>query len=370
MKPENLRTRRELIKGNEAAVKAAILAGCRAYFGYPITPASEIAQAAAKFLPLAGGTFIQAESEIASINMCYGAASAGVRCMTASSGPGISLKQEGLSYAAGAELPIVFVDIMRGGPGLGNIAPEQADYNQIVKGGGHGSYHLIVLAPNSAQEMCDFTFSAFEIADRYRNPVCVLADGFIGQMMEPVAFPEPRFPTEEKTWAVRGDAETVSNFVTSIHLEPEALERHVRKLQAKYDSVAAKETRWEGYGLEDAEYVLVGYGIVSRILRTVVERARSRGVKAGLFRPITLWPFPSAALDELAPRVKGLLAVELSTGQMVDDVRLAVGRQVPVRLYSRVGGMVTSAEEVLAHLMEWVTEAQHEGAREAAQLLP
>lgn len=370
MTPVDLRTQRELIKGNEAAVKAAVLAGCRAYFGYPITPASEIAHAAADYLPLVGGTFIQAESEIASINMCYGAAAAGVRCMTASSSPGISLKQEGLSYGAAAELPIVFVDIMRGGPGLGNIAPEQSDYNQMVKGGGHGCYHLIVLAPNSAQEMCDHTFLAFDLADRYRTPVCVLADGFIGQMMEPVAFPQPRFPKDEKPWAVRGDVETIKNFITSIHLQPEDLERHVRKLEAKFGEVATNETRWEGYRLEDAEYVLVGYGIVSRILRTVVDRARAQGHRVGLFRPITVWPFPSAALDKMAPRLRGFLVVELSTGQLVDDVRLAIGRQVPVRLYSRVGGMVTTTEEVLAHLTEWVTEAQHEGAREAAQLLP
>jgi len=370
MAPDGLRTQRELIKGNEAAVKAAVLAGCRAYFGYPITPASEIVHAAADYLPLVGGTFIQAESEIASINMCYGAAAAGVRCMTASSSPGISLKQEGISYAAGAELPIVLVDIMRGGPGLGNIAPEQSDYNQMVKGGGHGCYRIIVLAPNSAQEMCDHTFEAFDLADKYRTPVCVLADGFIGQMMEPVAFPHPRFPTEEKSWAVRGDLESIKNFVTSIHLEPEALERHVRHLEAKYAKIAENETRWEGYRLEDAEYVLVGYGVVSRILRTVVERARADGHKVGMFRPITLWPFPSDVLDKLAARVRGFLVVELSTGQMVDDVKLAVGRQKPVRFYSRVGGMVTSSEEVLAQVMDWVTEAQHEGAREAAQLLP
>jgi pyruvate/2-oxoacid:ferredoxin oxidoreductase alpha subunit len=347
------RMERELIKGNEAAVKGAVLAGCRAYFGYPITPASEIAHAAAEYLPLAGGTFLQAESEIASINMCFGAAAAGIRCMTASSSPGMSLKQEGISYAAGAELPIVIVDIMRGGPGLGNIAPEQSDYNQIVKGGGHGCYHLIVLAPNSAQEMCDLTILAFDLADAYRNPVVVAADGFIGQMMEPVAFPAPRFPTEVKDWAVRGDAASAPNLVSSIHLEPEQLERHVRHLEAKYDDVARKETRWEEYQTEDADLVLIGYGIVSRILRTAVDLARAQGLKVGLLRPITLWPFPSARLDEMAKRVKAFLVTELSTGMLVDDVRLAVGRRTPVMLYTRVGGMVTTAEDVLQKIQEW-----------------
>jgi pyruvate/2-oxoacid:ferredoxin oxidoreductase alpha subunit len=370
MTPDKLRTERELIKGNEAAVKAAVLAGCRSFFGYPITPASEIAHAAADYLPLVGGTFLQAESEIGAINMCYGAAASGVRCMTASSSPGISLKQEGISYAAGAELPIVIVDIMRGGPGLGNIAPEQSDYNQMVKGGGHGNYHLIVLAPNSAQEMCDLTFQAFDIADRYRCPVCILADGFIGQMMEPVAFPAPAFPKSEKDWAVRGDAETTKNFVTSIDLEPEALEKHILHLESKYAEAARNELRWEEYRLDDAEYVLIGYGIVSRILRTVVEKARAEGQRVGMLRPISLWPFPSAVIEGLTRRVKGFLVVELSNGQMVDDVRLAVGRQVPVHLYTRCGGMVMTTKEVFDKVQEWVAEAQNEGAREAAQLLP
>ena len=278
----------QLIKGNEAVVKAALLAGCRAYFGYPITPASEIAESAAEYFPKLGGTFLQAESEIASINMIYGAASAGVRAMTASSSPGISLMQEGISYMAGAELPGVIIDIMRGGPGLGNIAPEQGDYFQIVKGGGHGNYRVIVLAPNSAQEMCDLTLLAFELADKYRNPAVVLADGFIGQMMEPVNFPDPISTLPEKSWAVQGTPESRDNLITSIELVPEELEAHVRHLQMKYETIANREARYEGYRLDDAQLVTIGYGIVSRLLRTAVDMAREQGIPAGLFRPITL----------------------------------------------------------------------------------
>src|SRR5690242_13812976 len=279
-----------LIKGNEAVVKSAILAGCRAFYGYPITPASEITEAAALYLPQAGGTFLQAESEVAAINMLYGAASAGVRCMTASSGPGMSLMQEGISYLAGAELPCVIADIMRGGPGLGNIAPEQGDYHQVVKGGGHGNYRTIVLAPDSVQEMADLTALAFELADRYRNPVVVLADGYIGQMMEPVKFQAQAIEAPPPDWAVLGNAETRRNLVTSIYLEPDALEAHVRKLEAKYRLAEQRETRSEHWRTEDAEIVLVGYGIVARVLKAVVEQARSRGLPVGMLRPITLYP--------------------------------------------------------------------------------
>ena len=249
---------KQLIKGNEAIVKAAILAGCRAFYGYPITPASEIAEAAALYLPQAGGTFLQAESEVAAINMLYGAASAGVRAMTASSGPGISLMQEGVSYLAGAELPCVIADITRGGPGLGNIAPEQGDYIQVVKGGGHGNYRSLVLAPDSVQEMADLTALAFELADEYRNPVFVLADGFIGQMMEPVEFAATRRRAPPPDWAVRGDAETRKNLITSIYLEPDELERHVRKLAAKYARAEREVVRYEAVATEDADIVLVG----------------------------------------------------------------------------------------------------------------
>lgn len=343
--------RKQLIKGNDAVVKAALLAGCRAYFGYPITPASEIAESAAKYFPKVGGTFLQAESEVASINMLYGAASAGVRAMTASSSPGISLMQEGISYMAGAELPGVIVDIVRGGPGLGNIAPEQADYFQIVKGGGHGNYRLLVLAPNSGQEMCDLTMLAFELADRYRNPVIVMADGFIGQMMEPVNFPAPVAVQPEKKWAVQATPESRGNLISSIHLQPEDLETHVCHLFLKYDQIETEEVRSEGYFLEDARIITVGYGIVARLLRTAVEQARARGIPAGLLRPITLWPFPGKKIAALTEQAEVFLACELSTGQMVEDVRLAVNGRVPVKFYGRYGGMVPTAEELLQQIV-------------------
>jgi len=342
---------KQLIKGNEAVVKGAILAGCRFFFGYPITPASEIAESAAYYMPIVGGVFLQAESEIASINMVYGAAGCGVRTMTASSSPGISLKMEGISYCAGAELPLVLVDITRGGPGLGNIAPEQSDYNQIVKGGGHGNYRLIVLAPNSAQEMSDLTMLCFELADIYRTPVVLLADGFIGQMMEPVEFPEAVTRLPEKPWAVHGDQLDEERLITSIQLEPELLEKHNTHLQEKYALIEAKEIRYEDYQIEDADFVFIGYGVVSRILQTVVDDLRSQGHKVGMIRPITLWPFPKQHLLTVADRSKGFLVVELSNGQMVDDVRLAVQHKVPVHLYNRMGGIVPSTEELIAHFL-------------------
>jgi len=340
--------RKQLIKGNEAIVKAAVLAGCRAYYGYPITPASEIAEAAALYLPQAGGIFLQAESEVAAINMLYGAASAGVRAMSASSGPGISLMQEGLSYIAGSELPCVVANIMRGGPGLGNIAPEQGDYNQIVKGGGHGNYRTLVLAPDSVQEMADLTTLAFDLADEYRNPVVVLADGYTGQMMEPVEFAPRAFVPPPPEWTVRGTAETRHNLICSIYLEPDLMERHVRKLEAKYQRAEREAVRAECWRTEDAEIVLVGYGIMGRVLKAVVEMARARGMAVGLLRPITLFPFPVAQIRELSRRAKAFAVVELSTGQLVDDVRLALEGRRPVEFYSRVGGNVPSAEEVLA----------------------
>ncbi|MEA3288280.1 MAG: 3-methyl-2-oxobutanoate dehydrogenase subunit VorB [Candidatus Marinimicrobia bacterium] len=340
---------KQFVKGNEAIVKGAILAGCRAYYGYPITPASEIAHAAALYMPMVGGTFLQAESEIAAINMVYGAAGTGIRAMTASSSPGFSLKQEGLSYLAGAELPCVVVDITRGGPGLGNIAPEQADYHQVVKGGGHGNYKNIVVAPNSAQEMCDLTMLAFELADKYRNPAVVLADGFIGQMMEPVDFPEPVTEFAEKTWAVRGVNRDRMNLVSSIELDPDDLERHNQKLQRKYEIIASNDTRYEEYLLDDAEYVVVGYGIVSRLVHTAINQLRDEGVKVGLLRPITLMPYPTERLAELAAldQVKAFSVIELSNGQMVDDVRLAVNGTKPVEFYGRMGGNVPSIKELV-----------------------
>jgi pyruvate/2-oxoacid:ferredoxin oxidoreductase alpha subunit len=340
--------RRQLIKGNEAIVKAAILGGCRAFYGYPITPASEIAEAAALYMPHAGGVFIQAESEISAINMIYGAAAAGVRAMTASSGPGISLMQEGFSYLAGAELPCVVADIVRGGPGLGNIAPEQSDYHQVVKCGGHGNYRTLVVAPDSVKEMCDLTLLAFDLADRYRNPAVVLADGYIGQMMEPVVFPEHAVLPQAPAYAVTGTAETRPNLISSIYLEPDELEAHVRNLEAKYRRAEQEAVRFEARHTEDADLVLIGYGIVARVLKSVVEAGRSLGLHLGLLRPITLYPFPAAQIRELATHVSAFAVVELSTGQLVDDVRLALEGRRPVEFYGRVGGNVPSAEEVLS----------------------
>jgi pyruvate/2-oxoacid:ferredoxin oxidoreductase alpha subunit len=340
----------QLTKGNDAIMKAAILAGCRAYYGYPITPASEIAEAAALYMPQVGGIFVQAESEVGAANMLFGAASAGVRAMSASSGPGISLMQEGFSYLSGAELPCVVADIMRAGPGLGNIFPEQGDYNQIVKGGGHGNYRTLVLAPDSVQEMADLTTLAFDLADEYRNPVVLLADAFIGQMMEPVQFADPLSPPPTPSWAVNGTAETRPNLITSIYLEADLMERHVRKLEAKYQRAEREVVRAECWHTEDAEVVLVGYGIVGRVLKAVVEMGRARGLALGLLRPITLYPFPVEPIRELSRRAKAFLVVEMSNGQLRDDVRLALEGRRPVEFYNRMGGNVPSAEEVLAYI--------------------
>ncbi len=345
---------RQLCKGNVAVVKGAVLAGCRAYYGYPITPASEIAEYAALFIPQVGGTFVQAESEVASINMVYGASSTGQRVMTASSGPGLSLMQEGISYLCGSELPCVIVDVVRGGPGLGNIAPEQSDYFAMVKGGGHGNYHNLVLAPASVQEMADLTMLAFDLADRYRNPVIVLTDGFIGQMIEPIELDVREVKPPDKPWAVKGTPETQPNCITSIYLEPDELEQHERRLEEKYKLAQLLEARYETYQADDAEILLVGYGIVSRVLRSAVDEARAQGLRAGLFRPITLWPFASKALAEAAEGCKKVLCVELSTGQMVEDVKLALNGKVPVELHSRVGGNVPSIEEIHARMLELV----------------
>jgi pyruvate/2-oxoacid:ferredoxin oxidoreductase alpha subunit len=348
------------LKGNEAVISGAILAGCKAYYGYPITPASEIAETAAKYFPLVGGTFLQAESEIGAINMCYGAASTGQRVMTASSGPGLSLKQEGISYAAGSELPIVIVDIMRGGPGLGNIAPEQSDYNQMVKGGGHGNYKLIVLAPNCVQEMCDLAILAFELADKYRNPVAILTDGFIGQMMEPVELPKPVENIPTKNWKVGGNAETKKNLISSIYLDYDELEEHNIKLQTKYLKVEESEVRFEEIHTEDAEIILIGYGIVSRILQSVIEEARAEGIKAGLLRPISLFPFPKKKINQLANKAKLFFVCEMSNGQMVDDVRLALNGKKPVKFYGRMGGVVPTTQEILNKLRVLDASLQNE----------
>jgi pyruvate/2-oxoacid:ferredoxin oxidoreductase alpha subunit len=351
---------RQLCKGNVALVKGAILAGCRSFYGYPITPASEIAEAAALYIPQVGGTFLQAESEVAAINMVYGAAASGARVMTASSGPGVSLMQEGISYLAGAELPCVIVDIVRGGPGLGNIAPEQSDYFAIVKGGGHGNYRNLVLAPASVQEMADLTVLAFELADKYRNPAIVLADGFIGQMMEPLDLEYREIIPPEKPWAVKGTEATRKNLVSSIFLEPDDLEDHQRHLESKYRQIQKHETRWELYDAEDVDILLVGYGITSRICRSAVERARSQGQRVGLFRPISLWPFPAEALARVAATVQKVLVVELSNGQMVEDVRLALDGKVPVEFYGRSGGNVPSAEEIHAEVLARISRVHAE----------
>jgi len=337
------------MKGNDAIVVGALQAGCRAYYGYPITPASEIAHAAAMHFPALGGTFIQAESEIAAINMVYGTAGMGIRTMTASSSPGFSLKQEGMSYIAGAELPCVVVNVVRAGPGLGNIAPEQADYFQVTKGGGHGNYRLITLAPNCAQEMCDLTMLGFDLADKYRTPACLMADGFTGQMMEPVNVPRAKeIPYDHTEWAVAGTPETSKNLISSIYIESEDLERHNLKLDAKYKEITANEVRYEEYLTEDADLIIVAFGIVSRIVYTTIDQARAAGKKVGMIRPITLWPYPSEIIAKHAERDVQFLSVELSTGQMVEDVKLAVNGKVPVHFYGRCGGMVPSGDELLA----------------------
>jgi len=338
--------------GNSAVIVGALYAGCDCFFGYPITPASEILQEASKFFPLVGRKFVQAESEEAAINMVYGAATAGHRVLAASSGPGMSLKQEGITYIAGAQLPCVIVDICRAGPGLGNIGPEQSDYNQACKGGGHGCYHNIVLAPASVQEMCDFTRKGFELAFKYRNPVVILADGVLGHMVEPLQFPQEAIEhTIDTTWAVAGRAETRGNLVTSISLDFGDLEKHNLMLQEKYRQVEENEVLWDGYRLEDADVVLVSYGISSRIARSAVDRARKEGIRAGLFRPITLYPFPMGEIAKLADRGCKFISVEMSNGQMRDDIRLASGCR-PVELVCRYGGNLINIDEIMEKIRE------------------
>ena len=339
-------TRKLLLKGNDASVYGALLAGCECFFGYPITPASEIANTSAEFFPKLNRTFLQAESEIAAINMVFGASAAGHRAMTASSGLGISLKQEGISYIATCELPAVIIDIMRGGPGLGNIGPEQSDYNQVVKGGGHGSYKCIVLAPNSPQEMCDVTFEAFELADRYRTPVYVLTDGVIGQMLESVSLPDPIGKKTVPDWALAGTAETRRNMITSIYLDYDDLEAVNLRLQEKYAEIIKNEQQSETHMTDDAKLIMVGYGIISRIMHSAVDALRHKGLKVGMIRPKTLFPFPVDALRRLAGTADSFLCVEMSNGQMIDDVKLAIECSKPVNLLNRMGGNVPSIEEI------------------------
>jgi 2-oxoglutarate/2-oxoacid ferredoxin oxidoreductase subunit alpha len=355
----------KLMKGNEAIAEAAIRAGVDAYFGYPITPQSEVIEylMAEKPYERTGMVVLQAESEVAAINMVYGAAATGKRAMTSSSSPGISLKMEGISYMAGAELPGVILNVVRGGPGLGTIQPSQADYFQATKGGGHGDYRLLVLAPSSVQEMADFVSLAFQLTFKYRNPVMILSDGVIGQMMEKVELPDqqPRRTDAEVIaecpWATTGKPTTRErNIITSLDLDPSKQERHNHDLQAKYRKIQENEVRFETFNTEDAEYLYVAYGSSARIAQKSMEIARAKGIKAGLLRLITLYPFPSAEVARLAKQVKAMLAVEMSAGQMVEDVRLAVAGKVPVEHYGRMGGMIPSPEDVVTALEKLIGE--------------
>lgn len=341
-----------LMKGNEAIGEAAVVAGCRHYFGYPITPQSELIEYMAKRLPQVNGVFVQAESEISAINMVYGAAAAGARVMTSSSSPGISLKQEGISYIAGSQLPCVIVNVMRGGPGLGSIQPGQADYFQATKGGGHGDYRNIVLAPNSVQEMADITIEAFDLADKWRNAVMILGDGALGQMMEPVEFTESNLKPAEKPWAARGRlGRGKPNIVNSLYLQPDLMEKHNHVLQEKYALIQKEETRWENLLTEDAEIIVVAYGITSRIAITAINNARKNGIRVGMLRPISLWPFPSQAISTLADQAQSFIVFEMSAGQMVEDVRLAVNGKRQVYFHGRTGGMLPTPKELYEKIM-------------------
>lgn len=337
-----------LMKGNEAIAEAAVRAGCMHYFGYPITPQTELAAYMAKRMPKIGGTFLQAESEIAAINMVYGVSASGKRVMTSSSSPGVSLKQEGISYIAGADLPALIVNVQRGGPGLGGIQPSQSDYFQATKGGGHGDYHLIVLTPASVQEMADLTSLAFDLSDKYRVPAMLLADGTMGQMMEPVILPEPHESHIDKPWAVTGtQMKRRHNIVNSLYLDPAELEKTNIERFERYKLIEENEARYESFMTEDAEIVVVAFGIAARVSKNAVAAARKEGIKAGLIRPITVWPFPKKPISELAEKVKGFISVELSMGQMIEDIKLAENCIRPVELCFRAGGMIPSPEQVL-----------------------
>ena len=341
----------KLMKGNEALAEAAILAGCDAYFGYPITPQSEVLEYLAREMPKHGRVVLQAESEVASINMVYGAAGAGFRAMTTSSSPGISLMQEGISYLAGAELPCLIVNVNRAGPGLGTIQPGQGDYFQATKGGGHGDYRMIVLAPASVQEMADFVYTGFDLAEKYRNPVMILSDGAIGQMMEKVEFHPYTKPDTDKSWATTGKTPgRKRNYITSLFIQPERMEQHNLKLEEKFRKIRENEVRWEETNTEDADYLFVAYGLSARICQKAMDLARAKEIKIGLLRPVTLFPYPYKRLEELAPKLKLMLTVELNSGQMVEDVRLAVSGKVPVEYFGRLGGMMPLPEDIVHHL--------------------
>lgn len=344
-----------LMKGNEAIGAAAIKAGCKYFFGYPITPQNELPEYMSKEMPKDGGVFLQAESEVAAINMVYGAAGAGARVMTSSSSPGIALKQEGITYIAGAELPCVIVNIVRGGPGLGGIQPAQSDYNQVTRGGGNGDYKLLCYAPANLQEMVDLMQYAFDAADYYRNPVMLVGDGMIGQMMEPIEFhsEHSKFVLPEKDWATTGTKnKRKPNIINSLALDPKELEDHNHRLQDKYNQMREKETRYELYNMEEAEIVLVAYGTTSRIVKNAIQDLKEQGIHVGLIRPITLWPFPEKAFDEIPSSCKALMSVEMSLGQMIDDVKIASNGRWPVHFYGRTGGMIPTPEGIIEKVKE------------------
>ncbi len=351
-----------LMKGNEALAEAAIRAGLKGYYGYPITPQSELLEYLGEHLPKRGGAFLQAESEVATINMVYGASGAGVRTMTSTSGPGYSLMQEGISYIACAELPCLLVNVMRGGPGLGTIQPSQGDYFQAVKGGGHGDYKCIVLAPNSVQEMADFTYLGFDLADSYKTPVLILTDGALGQMMEAVEFPEYDIEAnkvDHSSWATTGRKNMrEKHVITSLHLQSEDMEEMNNILQRKYRKIEKNEVRYESIMTEDADIVIVAFGLSSRVAHKAVELAREEGVKVGLFRPKTLYPFPEIELSSMANKVDRMLVVEMNAGQMVEDVKLAVNGRIPVDFYGRMGGVIPSPEEILNKIKEIAPELE------------
>ena len=340
----------KLMKGNEAIAEAAIRAGCQAYFGYPITPQNEIPDYMAKWLPKAGGVFLQAESELAAINMVYGAAGAGSRVMTSSSSPGISLMQEGLSYIACAELPCVVINMVRSGPGLGGILPAQSDYFQAVKGGGHGDYKLLVLAPATVQEAVDITYASFQLAEKYRNPVMILGDGLLGQMMESVTLPKVESPPSPPDWATTGRQKGKPRIINSLYIEGDVMEKRNQHIFAKYAHMAEDEVRFEKYHTDGARLLVAAYGSTARIAKTAIDKARAEGIPVGLFRPISLYPFPNDALRKAAAEARVVLTLEMSMGQMVDDVRLSLEGRVPVVFYGRTGGVVPTPKEILKEL--------------------
>ncbi len=341
-----------LMKGNEALAEAAIRAGCRCFFGYPITPQTQVAEYMAKKLPKIGGIYLQSESEVSAINMVMGAASTGARAMTSSSSPGISLKAEGISYIAGCDLPAVIVNMQRGGPGLGGIQPAQSDYYQATKGLAHGDFHLIVLAPCGVQEIVDLMGKAFDLADQYRMPVMILGDGMLGQMMEPITLPEPKEEDRSsKIWATSGTkGERKHNIVNSLYIQPDELERLVRERYERYAQIERDEVMCEEYMVDDADIVIAAYGASARIAKNAIAAARAEGIKVGLLRPITLWPFPKASFAKAAETAKAFLTVEMSMGQMVDDVKLAIECKRPVHFFGRTGGVVPTPAEILAEI--------------------